>query len=194
MGMVTMAASKRLRTGADEKSKRFGYWSRELYDGLIDIDIVGLLVLGASFSLILLPFTLAKQKPGGWGNASIVAMSVMGFVLLAAFAVFEIYWAPKPLMTKRILRNRTFLASVTIYTFNQMASSVRSTYFSSYIYVVKDYTTYEWTLFVGITTMGLSIMGPMVGLVQRYTHRYRFMMLFGAGARLISYGLLVAPR
>ncbi|QDS71941.1 hypothetical protein FKW77_000787 [Venturia effusa] len=193
MGMVTMAASKRLRNGTDEQSKGFGYWSKLLWNGLMDIDIAGLLILGTSFSLILLPFTLAKEKRDGWADASIVAMLVVGFLLLAAFVVFEVYCAPKPLMTKRILRNRTFLASVTIYTFNQMASSVRSTYFSSYIYIIKDWTTYEWTIFLGITTMGLSLVGPLVGLLQRYTHRYKSMMLFGAGARLLSYGLLVAP-
>lgn len=194
MGMVTMAASKRRRIGADEGSKSWWYWSKLMYEGLVDIDIAGLLILGTSFSLILLPFTLAKQKSDGWANPSIIAMLVMGFIMMIGFVFFEIYFAPKPLMTQRILKNRTFLAAVTIYTFNQMASSVRSTYFSSYIYVIKDWTTYQWTIFLGITTMGLSIVGPLVGLIQRYTHRYKSMMLFGAGARLVSYGLLVAPR
>ncbi|KAK7409431.1 hypothetical protein QQX98_008392 [Neonectria punicea] len=194
MGMVTMAASKRVRTGAvgdSDQPKGFAYWLRLLREGLIDIDIFGLIILGTSFSLILLPFTLAESADGGWGNASIIAMLVVGFVLLIAFALFEVYLAPKPLMTKRILKNRTFLAAVTIYTFNQTASAVRNTYFSSYIYIIKEWTTYQWTIFLGITTMGLSIMGPIVGLIQSRTHRYKSMMVFGAAARLIGYGLLV---
>lgn len=197
MGMVTMAASKRLRTGAvgdseePTKSKGTAYWIKLLHEGLIDIDIFGLIILGTSFSLILLPFTLAKDTDGGWANASIVAMLVVGFVLLIFFVLFEMHFAPKPLMTKRIIKNRTFLASVTIYTFNQMASAVRNTYFSSYIYIIKEWSTYEWTIFLGITTMGLSIMGPIVGLIQRSTHRYKSMMVFGAVARLIGYGVLV---
>ncbi|KAH6892507.1 major facilitator superfamily domain-containing protein [Thelonectria olida] len=197
MGMVTMAASKRLRIGAagdsDEpmKPKGFAYWLKLLHEGLIDIDIFGLIILGTSFSLILLPFTLAEAADGGWANASIVAMLVVGFVLLIAFVLFEIYLAPKPLMTKRILQNRTFLAAVTIYTFNQMASAVRNTYFSSYIYVIKEWTNYQWIIFLGITTMGLSLIGPIVGLIQRRTHRYKSMMVFGAAARLIGYGLLL---
>ncbi|PVH75838.1 MFS general substrate transporter [Cadophora sp. DSE1049] len=193
LGMVTLAASKRVRIGIDEESRGLRYWSKLLYQGLIDIDIVGLFVLGISFSLILLPFTLAKQTAKGWADGGMIAMLVIGFVMLIVFVLFEVYLAPKPLMTKRILKNRTFLAAVTIYTFNQTASAVRNTYFSSYIYVIKDWTTYQWTIFLGITTMGLSIMGPIVGLIQRYTHRYKTMMLFGAGARLIAYGLLVTP-
>ncbi|KAK0716055.1 hypothetical protein B0H67DRAFT_490466 [Lasiosphaeris hirsuta] len=200
MGMVTMAASKRLRAGAEggsegpATSKRFAHWIKLFRRGLIDIDITGLIILGTSFSLILLPFTLATDVNGGWTNASVLAMLVVGFVLLIAFVLFEVYLASKPLMTRRILKNRTFLAAVTIYTFNQMASATRNTYLSSYIYVIKEWTTYEWTIFLGITTMGLSIMGPIVGLIQRSTHRYKSMMVFGAAARLISYGILIQSK
>jgi MFS family permease len=197
MGMVTMAASKRLRTGPGDDSeplgklKGFSYWAKLLHEGLVDIDIIGLVILGVSFSLILLPLTLAKDGDGGWANGGIIAMLVVGFVLLIAFVLFEVYLAPKPLMTRSILKNRTFLAAVSIYTFNQMASAVRNTYLSSYIYVIKEWSTYNWTIFLGITTMGLSIMGPIVGLIQRSTHRYKTMMVFGAVSRLIGYGLLV---
>lgn len=195
LGMVTMAASKRQRVkdvgGSEESKVDFRYWTKLLRQGLIDIDIIGLVILATSFALILLPFTLAEDANGGWSNGGIIAMLVIGFVLLMVFVLFEIYWASKPLMTQRILKNRTFLAAVNIYTFNQMASAVRNTYFSSYIYIIKEWSTYEWTIFLGITTMGLSIMGPIVGLIQRRTHRYKSMMVFGAVARLIAYGLLV---
>ncbi|PHH77621.1 hypothetical protein CDD83_4101 [Cordyceps sp. RAO-2017] len=160
-------------------------------EGLVDIDIVGLVILGAAFTLILLPFTLARNSEGGWANPRMVAMLVVGFALLPAFVLFEVYLAPRPLMTRRILRNRSFLSAVTIFTFSQMASSVRNTYFSSYIYIIKQWSTYEWTIFLGITTMGLCVMGPIVGLIQRSTHRYKSMMVFGAAGRLVGYGLLV---
>lgn len=192
LGMVTIAASERLRTGAEELSaKGFGFWVKLFYKGLIDIDILGLILLGIAFSLILLPFTFAKSYAGGWANPSVISMLGVGFALLIGFVLFEMYLSPKPLMTKRIMNNRTFLAAVTIYTFNQMSSSVRNTYFSSYIYIIKEWSTYEWTIFLGITTMGLSLMGPIVGLIQRGTHRYKTMMVFGAVAKLIGYGLLV---
>jgi hypothetical protein len=193
LGKITMAASKRLRTGAEEgvKTRSFGYWAQLLYRGLIDIDITGLVILGTSFALILLPFTLAEEADGGWRNPSIIAMVVVGFVLLIGFVIFEVYFAAKPLMTKNILQNRTFIAAAVIYTFNQTASSVLNTYSSSYVYVIKEWSTYEWTIFLGITTMGLSILGPVVGLIQRWTHRYKSLMVFGAATRMCGYGLLV---
>ncbi|KAL6243988.1 hypothetical protein RBB50_008857 [Rhinocladiella similis] len=197
LGMVTMAASKRLRSGQagdiaeSMGERRIVHWTKLLYQGLIDIDILGLIILGTSFALILLPFTLAERADGGWGNATMIAMLVVGFVLLVAFVLFEAFLSPKPLMTKRIIKNRTFLAAVVIYTFNQTASSTRNTYFSSYLYVIKEWSTYKWTIVLGITTMGLSLIGPIVGLIQRCTHRYKSLMVFGAIARMIGYGLLI---
>ena len=193
MGMVTMAASKRLRTGVDEESRGLRYWAKLFYNGLIDIDIVGLIILGFAFALILLPFTLAASADGGWENPSIIAMMVVGFVLLIVFGLYEIFLAPKPLMTKRILKNRAFIAAATISTFAQMASSVRNTYFSSYVYIIKQWSSYEWTIFLGITTMGLSLVSPVVGLIQRATHRYKNLAVFGAGARMLAYGILITP-
>ncbi|KAL1849837.1 hypothetical protein Daus18300_013150 [Diaporthe australafricana] len=194
MGMVTIAGSKRERTGDDGKDgaqKGIAHWARLLYRGLIDIDILGLILLGVSFALLLLPLTLAEDADGGWQNGSIIAMLVVGFVLLIFFVLFEVYLAPKPLMTKRVLKNRGFLAALVVFTFNQTASSVRNTYYSSYIYIIKEWTTYQWTIFLGITTMGLSLLGPIVGLIQRHTHRYKSMMIFGAGARMLGYGILI---
>ncbi|KAF0643998.1 hypothetical protein FPSE5266_02453 [Fusarium pseudograminearum] len=193
-GMVTMADSKDVRTGRTEATpKNLTYWAKLAYRGLIDIDIVGLILLGFAFSLILLPITLAKSAKGGWNNPSMVAMIVVGFVVLILFGLYEYFLAPKPMMTKRILQNRAFIAGVIIHIFNQMASSVRNTYFSSYILIIKEWTTYQWTIFLGITTMGLCLVGPIVGLIHRVSHRYKGLMIFGAAARILGYGLLISP-
>lgn len=191
-GMVTMADSKDVRTGRTEASAgSLRYWASLAYRGLIEIDIVGLVLLGFAFSLILLPITLAADAKNGWNNPSMIAMIVLGFVFLFVFAAFEYFLAPKPLMTRNILNNRAFIAGVIIHTFNQLASAVRNTYFSSYILIIKQWTTYQWTIFLGITTMGLCIVGPFVGLIHRSTHRYKSVMVFGAAAKVIGYGLLI---
>lgn len=158
---------------------------------LIEIDMPGLILLGFAFALILLPFTLAKGASKGWANPSMIAMIVVGFVLLVIFILFEIHVAPKPLMTRRIMRNRAFIAAVTINIFSQCASSIRNTYLYSYISVIKPWGDYTVTIVIGITTIGLCLMGPITGLLQRYTHRYKNLMVIGAIARMLGYGILV---
>ncbi|WVQ84554.1 hypothetical protein IAT38_006708 [Cryptococcus sp. DSM 104549] len=188
LGMITMAGSKNERTGVDVPSRT---WWQALRQGLVEIDIIGLVLLGFGFSLLLLPFTLRKAAVGGWHNPSMIAMLVTGPVILIIFGIYEIRFAPKPLMTRRILFNRAVIASIIIGSFSQLASAVRNTYFFSYITVIKPWSTYTQTIFVGITTMGLCLVGPIVGLIQRRTHRYKTLMVFGNSCRLIAYGILV---
>ncbi|KAL5338676.1 hypothetical protein BJX70DRAFT_388411 [Aspergillus crustosus] len=165
-GMVTLADSRDVRTGAAEATpKSLNYWAKLAYQGFIEIDIIGLIILGFAFSLILLFFTLAKDSDGGWSNPSMIAMITMGFVSLIVFVGFEVFVAPKPIMTKRVINNRAFIAG--------------------------EWTTYEWTIFLGITTMGLSLVGPFVGLIHRVSHRYKNVMVFGAAAKVIGYAILV---
>ncbi|KAH7399225.1 major facilitator superfamily domain-containing protein, partial [Phaeosphaeria sp. MPI-PUGE-AT-0046c] len=105
------------------------------YRGIIDIDLVGLILLGVGFALVLLSFNLTKTAKGGWSNPSMIAMLVMGFVVLGLFAAFEIFLAPQPIMTRRIFRNRAFICALFVNVFSQMSSATRANYFSSYVYI-----------------------------------------------------------
>lgn len=81
-----------------------------------ELDIMGLLLLSAAISLILLPLTLASKAKDGWHNASIIAMVVIGCVCLVIFPFWEINskLAPQPFLSFRILTNRTVLAGCAI--------------------------------------------------------------------------------
>lgn len=191
-GQTTLAGSKDQRHGQDTTSGPTGTnYLRTLYQGVVEIDLVGLVLLGFAFAMILLPFTLRRSAKGGWTNPSIIAMLVVGFVIFGIFVTYEIYLAPKPVMSRRILFNRAFLAAVTINVFSQMSSSVRNTYFFSYINVITSWSTYAQTIFIGITTIGLCLIGPIVGLLHRKTHRYKTLMVIGNATKLLAYGLLL---
>lgn len=124
----------RVRSGKD--------YLKMAWRGVIDIDLAGLILLGLGFSLILLSLNLAKQASGGWSNPSMIAMFVVGFVILGLFAMFESLIAPKPIMTRRIFRNRAFICTLIADTLGQTASAARGNYFSSYLYIIKDWSNY----------------------------------------------------
>jgi hypothetical protein len=69
-----------------------------------------------------------------------MAMLVVGAVLLACFIFWEWKLAAAPMITKNLINNRTFLLAVTIDIFYFMAGSLRSLWWSSYVYVVSDWT------------------------------------------------------
>lgn len=81
-----------------------------------ELDIMGLLLLSAAFSLILIPCTLAQRAKGGWKNGSMIAMVVVGCICVVIFP----YWessprrAPRPFLSLRSFKNRTSVAGCAI--------------------------------------------------------------------------------
>ncbi|TFK64320.1 hypothetical protein BDN72DRAFT_963291 [Pluteus cervinus] len=70
------------------------------------LDILGLLLLASSVSLILLPLTLAQNARDHWKNPSMIAMLVVGIILIPAFGIWDSKFAKYPVIPKRFLVNR----------------------------------------------------------------------------------------
>lgn len=69
-------------------------WFYLLKQILIEVDALGLILLGFALSLFLLPFSLYKLADNGWKNPNMIAMIVIGGVLIFVFALYEIYVSP----------------------------------------------------------------------------------------------------
>lgn len=95
-----------------------------------ELDIMGLLLLSAAFSLILIPCTLAQRAKGGWNNGSMIAMVVIGGVCLIVFPFWESSrrLAPRPFLSLGLLKNRTVLAGCIIgfFYFGKRSGSVQN--------------------------------------------------------------------
>ncbi|KAI7153722.1 hypothetical protein KC349_g8184 [Hortaea werneckii] len=190
MGMVSMGDSGLARKDG-VKTTSFDQYTTLARSAATEMDLIGLILLGMAFSLILLALNLAPSATGGWGNPSMIAMLVVGFVVLGVFVTYETLAASVPITPKRILKNRAFLSAVIVNIFNQMASATRNNYFSSYIYIIKPWSNYTWTIFISATTLTLCFMSPVGGLLHRLTHRYKTLMVIGAAIKLVGYGLQV---
>ncbi|UZJ54080.1 hypothetical protein CBS101457_003400 [Exobasidium rhododendri] len=190
LGMVSLADKGVRRKGIEFKYKDMRL-VQVLKQSAIEIDLVGLILLGFGFALLLLPFSLAKNSKGGWDNPSMIAMLVVGFVSLALYGLWEQFCAPIPMAPRRVLRNRAFLLAISIQVFSQLASAVESQYFSSYIYVTNQWTNYQWTVFINTDTVGLCFWGIVNGLLQRRFHRFKIFLVFGGVCKILAYGLLV---
>lgn len=77
--------------------------------------VIGLSLTTFGWSLLLLPFNLASKAPNGWASGYIIAMIVLGVVLIAAFVVWEKFFAPVPYFPFHLLANRTVLGGCLIY-------------------------------------------------------------------------------
>ncbi|KAE8155087.1 MFS general substrate transporter [Aspergillus avenaceus] len=168
-------------------------WMQSLKRVLDEIDAFGLVLLGFGWSLLLLPFSLKTYADAGWQNQSLIAMMIVGGILLIAYVLYEIKWARVPSSPRRMIFNKTFLMAIIIDGFYmcKLAGSIRELYWSSYVYVAKPWSYQNWVYYSNTLTLALCITGPLVGLLQRWTHRYKSIQIVGLIIKIIGMGIML---
>ncbi|WWC59437.1 uncharacterized protein I303_101993 [Kwoniella dejecticola CBS 10117] len=154
-----------------------------------EMDAFGLLLLTFAFGCILSPFTLNSTAKGGYTNPSLIALFVVGGVLFILFCAYEWKVTAHPIMPLRIM-NRTFICSCAIDFLYFFSGGLGGTYWSSWLYVTEDLSAQHYTYLTNCLTVGLCFFGAVAGLIQRYTHRYKYLQLIGLSIRIIAYGLV----
>lgn len=169
-------------------------WASFIWQQILEVDLFGLILMGFGWSLLLLPFSLYANADNHWKNPSLIAMLVVGALCLIAYAIYEIWWAPYPSMPKRVLFNRTFCVAAVIDFFHMCAGMLRLLYFSSYVWIIKNWSTKNWTYFNNTLTMSLCFFGVVVGIILRITHRVKYIQVFGLALKVVGQGLTVWAR
>ncbi|RAL12972.1 MFS general substrate transporter [Aspergillus homomorphus CBS 101889] len=207
-GIINIASSNAARRAARDLAAAEGYdaprggvvapaatstmsWMEALKHNLEEIDAFGLILLGFGWSLLLLPFSLKTYADGGWRNQSLIAMMIVGGLLLIAYFVYELKWARVPSAPRRLVFNKTFIMSIVIDSFYMLAGNMRGLYWSSYVYVSKPWSYQNWVYYSNTLTLALCIAGPLTGLLQRWTHRYKTIQITGLCIKIIGMGLLL---
>ncbi|KAF5326811.1 hypothetical protein D9619_005127 [Psilocybe cf. subviscida] len=141
------------------------------------LDVVGLLLIGASTALILLPITLSKTAKGGWNNASMIAMVTIGCVLIPAYVFYEFKFAAHPVVARRFVFNRSVVISCLVGAFDFVS------FYISYTYL------YSFT-----QTVALTVFGIMGGVLMRFVHRSKPILVVGLAIRVLGCGLMIHSR
>ncbi|TRX92412.1 hypothetical protein FHL15_006579 [Xylaria flabelliformis] len=161
------------------------------------LDIGGILLLSASFSLILIPLTLTKTTPGGWQSPTIIALIVVGGVLLVAFPFWESSkkLAPHPLIPLELLKSRTFCAGCAIgfFYFLVFYLSVQP-YFYSYLLVVQHQSVPAAGHITQTFSFTSTVTSIVVSLLIKYTRHYKYFVTSGSLIYLLGVGLMIRYR
>lgn len=97
------------RKGAKLRKAEGSYQLPNHFQNFLQLDPVGLVLLAAGLSLILIPVSLASSNTRTWKSAHTIAELVVGGVCLIALAVWETKWARWPILPMALLRNRTVI-------------------------------------------------------------------------------------
>ncbi|KAI1129620.1 siderochrome-iron transporter MirC [Nemania abortiva] len=161
------------------------------------LDIGGIVLLSASFALILIPLTLTKTTPGGWHSATIIALIVVGGVLLFVFPLWESSkkLAPHPLIPLELLRSRTFCAGCGIgfFYFLVFYLSVQP-YFYSYLLVVQRQGIAAAGHITQTFSFTSTVTSIIVSLLIKYTRHYKYFVTAGSLIYLLGVGLMIRYR
>lgn len=174
----------------DRKKPEFNNVMKKIWEGFLEIDGFGLLLLGFGFTIILLPLSLYATAKDEWRNPSIIAMFIVGGFILIFFLIFEYFFSPYPIMPKKVW-NRTLLCCVSCDFFYQLSTQTAQLYFTSYTYVVCDLTTTQWGYLNNAISVSMCFFAVITGLLHRLTHRYKMWQIFGFVIQIIANGLLV---
>ncbi|KAJ4132833.1 hypothetical protein NW754_015647 [Fusarium falciforme] len=191
MVIFIMSEIKAQKLGlAPEKVHNRTVWESIKYH-FVQFDVVGLSLTTFGWSLLLLPFNLASKAPNGWASGYIIAMIVLGVVLIAAFVVWEKFFAPVPYFPFHLLSNRTVLGGCLIYGLMFASIFCWDGYYGSYLQVVH---------FESITTSGYilnsfslmaAFIGPFVGLAIRYLGHFKWPSFIGVPFMVLGTALLI---
>ena len=112
-----LSKRKAIRQGVyPQRVKTRSVWESIKYY-VVQFDALGMFLTVAGFSLLLLPFSLATYAPDGWKTGYIIAMIVLGVFFLAAFAIWERFFAPIPYIPFKFLKDRTIFCACSTYGF-----------------------------------------------------------------------------
>ncbi|KAI1081339.1 MFS general substrate transporter [Whalleya microplaca] len=170
------------------KAKKLGLYEKPKSDRtilesvrywVIELDVVGILLIVAGFSLFLLPFSLSSYQTEGWRSPTIISMFIIGGLCLIAFPFFEKFIAPRSFIPFELFKNRTVCYKL---------------YFSSYLQVVFNLSVSQAGYIANIFNIVACAIAVPFGFAFRWSERYKWVGLMLVPLQILSTGLLIKFR
>ncbi|BEI91445.1 uncharacterized protein CcaverHIS019_0402650 [Cutaneotrichosporon cavernicola] len=162
---------------------------------LIEMDFVGLLLLGMSLALILLTFALVYKANGKWKNPSMIAMLVVGCILFPIFLAYEWKVPARPVFPMRWFRRLPIFGACLIGFLDFVSFYLQFTYLYSFASVTVDWAKPQHlTYFTYTQTLCLTFFGICAGAFMAWTRRFKWMITVGLCIRLLGCGLMLHAR
>ncbi|WBW72074.1 plasma membrane siderophore-iron transmembrane transporter Str1 [Schizosaccharomyces osmophilus] len=158
------------------------------------LDIIGLILLTAGFSLLLLPISLASYNGDKWRDAKYIVMIVVGGVCIIAFVLYEIYVASFPAIPFDLMREPTIAAACAVSALFYMAFYCWDGYYFSFLQVAH-YTSVRAATYIAYTyTFTSSTTGCILGIIIRFHKQFKFYFIFAVPIYILGQGLMIRYR
>ncbi|KAL2688961.1 hypothetical protein Neosp_003011 [[Neocosmospora] mangrovei] len=166
-------------------------WKKVFHLIWTEIDFLGLILLIAGLSLILIPVSLTGSfNPQRWKEGSFIAMLVIGVICFAAFLVWDLKYAQKPYIPWR-MANRTVIAGCAIQMFDFLGYSLFTIFFPSYLQVAGQFSPGHATRIDNSLRVAFQISGLFVAVGMKYTKNAQYWVLAGPPMVILGQGIMI---
>jgi MFS transporter, SIT family, siderophore-iron:H+ symporter len=158
------------------------------------LDVIGVILMIAVFALLLTPLTLAGGFSATWRQAHIIAPLVVGFVCIPVFLVWELYFAPHPLLPMRRMTDRGIWAPIGIALFLNFTWGMQADYLYTVLVVAFDFSIAGATRITQLYSFTSVITGTLLGLLVYRVRRLKPFIIAGVCLFMVALGLMVHYR
>jgi MFS family permease len=193
--MFFLNASKAKKQGLIPPRHDAGTLSQKAVYYAKEFDVIGMFVLAAGLALFLLSFNLYSYQKDEWKSPLIICFLIFGALLIAAFVLWEKYFAPITFVPWHLLKNRTVIFTYTMAASLYIGWWVWNTYFYSVLIVLYDQSVVHATYISNIYTMGSCFISLVYGYCLRHYGKLKMYSLFwGVPLTILGVGLMIAFR
>lgn len=176
-------------TKADESS--WQSWREWIADISSQVDLIGLVVLVAAFSLVLAPMTVAGGTVSHWRNPQIIAPLLLGLVCAPMFILWERYRAKTPMVPFHLLTDRGVWAALAVRSLLNFAWYVQGNYLYTVLVVAFDFSIETATRILSFFSFFGVVSGVLVGLVVYRVRRLKHIIVSGTLLFMLAFVLLI---
>lgn len=157
-----------------------------------EFDIIGLLILSGGLAMFLLPFNIYSYQEDGWKSSLIIGLLVGGVVTLIVFGIWEKFFAPITFIPYSLLMDRTVIGANILAASVFVSFYIWDSYFLSFLQVVNGLDVTESSYVAQIYSVGSCLWAILVGLIIRYTGKFKAVCLyFGVPVTILGVGLMI---
>ncbi|KAM0718987.1 hypothetical protein Q7P37_006059 [Cladosporium fusiforme] len=178
----------------DETARRGLGFKKSIVSLFWELDLIGVLLIIATFALILVPFTIAGGQSKTWGSGHIIAPLVIGIFLIPAFVFWE-RRAPHPLVPFQLLMDRAVWGALGLAWMLNFVWYMQGDYLYTVLVVGFDQSVSSATRIASLYSFVSVITGVALSLIVRFGVPYlKPFVVFGTFMFMVAFGILIEFR
>jgi len=155
------------------------------------LDVIGVLLVIALFALILTPLTIAGGFSAQWRQAHVIAPLVIGILCVPGFLVWELFFAPQPLLPIRRMTDRGIWGPMGIALFLNFCWGMQADYLYTVLIVAFDFSIAGATRITQLYSFTSVITGTLLGLIVYKVRRLKPFIIAGVCLFIVAFGLMI---